>query len=135
MSDVVERAKAALEEFESARAADHAVQEPICDTAAAGMELAAVVPELVAEVERLRGVLIDRVVADHRAERGVRPVPVEGRVWLYRSSVDGAEVLVRWELDGWETADPGLPSRWYTQDSSLLEWPGRFTELESGFPR
>lgn len=85
------------------------------------------VPELVAEVERLRGLLgvSGRVV----------PVPVEGRTWLYRSPADGAELLVRWDLGGWETADLAFPSRWYSQDSSLLEWPGRFVELEEGLPR
>lgn len=97
------------------------------------------VPELVAEVEKLRAVIIDRAVADHRqqlmASARVKPVPVEGRVWLYRSDADGAEVLVRFDGGEWQTADPGLPGRWYSDDGRLLEWPGVFVELEEGLPR
>lgn len=120
--DVVARARAELARL------DGRVDGPFCadcQDVEVGVDVV-LVEELVAEVERLRALL--GLGAD-------RPAPEEGRVWLYRSSADGAEVLVRWDMGGWETADPDLPSRWYSQDSSLLRWPGTFTELEQGFPR
>ena len=55
--DVLELARVRLREFEEARAADRAVREPMSDTAWAGVELAAVMPEVVAEVERLHAQL------------------------------------------------------------------------------
>lgn len=54
MIDVVERAKAALKGY---RAADHS--EPVNGANIAGDVLAEVMPELVAEVERLRAVIND----------------------------------------------------------------------------
>jgi len=69
-------------------------------------------------------------------EASGRPCPQEGRTWLYRSPVDGAEVLVRFHDGEWQDADPELfPTRWYRNTADLLSWPGRFTELEKGFPR
>lgn len=111
------------------------------------------VPELVAEVERLRAVVdgrvaLDREYTDEELRRspfvhafkdavvvspdeyrsGPGPVPEEGRLWLYISDADGAEVLVRFRAGGWQTADPEVPDRWYATGGELLQWPGRFVE-------
>ena len=62
------------------------------------------------------------------------PVKVEGPVWLYRSNVDGAEVLVRWKDGAWETGDIVIGG-WYADNPPIENWRGKFTRLEEGFPR
>lgn len=121
--DVVVRAKAALED----RSTGHGVE--------AGLRI--LVRELVAAVERLRAALPPMVEASTSDRTGarVKPVAEEGRVWLYRSDADGAEALVRFHAGEWQTADPALPARWYSDDAALLEWSGRFVELERGLLR
>lgn len=58
-----------------------------------------------------------------------KPIPVEGRIWLYRSPADGAQVLVRFHNGGWQTADSAPPHQWYPDSARVLEWPGTFTEV------
>ena len=60
----MEAARIRLRGFEEARAADRAAREPMSDTAWAGVELAAVMPELVSAVERLSAA-VERVRALH----------------------------------------------------------------------
>lgn len=138
VGDVVARAKVALDIYALTRAVDAGAGEAVNGGNVAGDVLAGtVVPELVAEVERLRAALPPMVEASTSDRTGarVKPVAEEGRVWLYRSDADGAEVLVRFHAGEWQTADPALPARWYSDDAALLEWSGRFVELERGLLR